>query len=290
MCDTGRMKQSRLVITALLVAASHALLRADVTITMTNSIEGPMAALAGGNPAGITMRVQGLKARTDTDVMGRTVAMISDVVGQQMLMLDQTERTVRRMPLASLGQPNAVAGGGLNVTMPKMDVTVERTGQTAQVAGQSCEEFHIVMIMDMSQVGGTLPTPEAREATKDMRLVMKGSSWVSTSSAGASDFIKFQEAARAAGMTLATNLFGGLNPPDPLAQAGGQAEGLPCLSEIEMSYEGTGPMIEMLKKTGTIKVTSRLTEISLDPIPAAMFVVPADYKETSLQAPLIPRP
>jgi hypothetical protein len=284
------MKRSRLVVTALLVAVSQALLGADVTITMTNSIEGPMAALAGVNAQGITMRVQGLKARTDTDVMGRTFVIISDVAGQQMLMLDQTEKTVRRMPLASLDRPNGAAGGGPNVTIPKMDVTVEPTGQTAQVAGQSCEEFHIVMIMDMSQVGGALSPPETREATKDMRLVMKGSSWISTSSAGANDFIKFQQAARAAGMTLATNMFGGLNSPDPLAQAGGHAEGVPCLSEIEMSYEGTGPMIEMLKKTGTIKVTSRLTEISLDPIPEDMFVVPAGYKESSTPAPLIPRP
>ncbi len=40
-----------------------------------------------------------------------------------------------------------------------------------------------------------------------------------------------------------------------------------------MTYEGTGPMIEMLKKMGTMKVTTRLTEISLDPIPTETFVV-----------------
>ncbi len=40
-----------------------------------------------------------------------------------MLVLDQTEKTVRRMPFASFNQPDAT--GGLNLTMPKMDVTVE---------------------------------------------------------------------------------------------------------------------------------------------------------------------
>ena len=89
-----------------------------------------------------------------------------------MLMLDQTEKTVRRMTLASPGQPNA-AGSGLNFTMPKMDVTVERTGQTAQMAGQACEEFHIVIIIDMGQVAAAAANPDAREATKDMRLVRK---------------------------------------------------------------------------------------------------------------------
>ena len=115
MCDTGTMKRSRLVVVLLLVAVSHAVVRADVTITLTNSIEGPIAALAGANAPSITMRIQGLKARTDIDVMGRVVATISDLDGKQMLMLDQTEKTVRRMPFASFNQP--------------------RTGRTEQVAG-----------------------------------------------------------------------------------------------------------------------------------------------------------
>jgi hypothetical protein len=219
--------------------------------------------------------------------VGRVFASISDVDGKQMVMLDQTEKTVRRMPFASFNQPDA-AGGGLNVMMPKMDVTVERTGKTAQVAGQSCEEYHIVTIMDMSQAGA-LPSPDARDAVKDLRMVMKGSTWISTSSPAASELIRFQQAARAAGMTTPTNLFGGQNAPDPLAQAAAAAEGLPCLSEIEMTYEGTGPMIEMLKKMGTMKVTTRLTDISLDPIPAETFVVPAGYTDTPIQNPLIPR-
>ena len=282
------MKRSRLVVILILVAVSHAVLRADVTITMTNSIEGPMAALAGANSPSITMRIQGLKARTDIDVMGRVVATISDLDGRQMLVLDPTEKTVRRLPFASFNQPDAA---GLNVTMPKMDVTVERTGRAEQVAGQSCEEFHtvMIMIMDMSQVGGAPPTPDARDAMKDVRMVMRGSTWISAFSPGASEIIRFQQAARAAGMVMPTNLFGGQNAPDPLAQAAAGAEGLPCLSEIEMTYEGTGPMIEMLKKMGTMKVTTRLTQISLDPIPAETFVVPAGYQDAPIQNPLIPR-
>jgi hypothetical protein len=214
----------------------------------------------------MTVRIQGLKARTDMDVMGRPVVTISDVAGKQLLMLDQTAKTVRRMPIPSVAE------------LPKMDVSVERTGQTEQIAGRSCEEFRIVSIMDMSQLGAMVP-PEARDAMKDVRMVTKGSSWISTSSPGASEFIKFREAAKASGMTLGTNLFGGQNAPAPAAPAADGAEGLPCLSETEMSYDGTGPMIEMLKKMGTIKTTSRLTEVSLAPIDPAMFVVPADYTE-----------
>ena len=65
------------------------MLRADVTITITNTVEGPMAALAlaGADAPRITMRIQGLKARTDMDVMGRAIATVTDVASKQMFML-----------------------------------------------------------------------------------------------------------------------------------------------------------------------------------------------------------
>jgi hypothetical protein len=277
------MKRASLPFTLLLVAVSHAAVRADVTITMTNSIDGPMAGLIGTNGS-TTIRVQGLKARHDMDVMGRTIVMLIDVDGKQSFMLDQTEKTVRRVPLASSGQPDSAAPVGLNMQLPKMDMVMEPTGRTQQVAGQECAEFNTVMTMDMSQSGGALALPDVRDAMKDMRMVMKGTTWVSTSSAGASEYIKFQQGARAAGIVPPT-AFAGQNAPDPTAQA----EGLPCLSEIEISYEGTGAMVEMLKKMGAMKVTGRVTEVSLAPIDPEMFVVPAGYTEVAAQDPLIRR-
>jgi hypothetical protein len=179
------MKRASLLLTFLLVAVSHAVVRADVTITTTNSIDGPMAGLVGANGSSMTMRVQGLKARSDMEIMGRTLATVMDVAGKQIFMLDQTEKTVRRMPLASL--------------------------------------------------------------------------------------------------------FNGQNAAIPVAQPAAGPEGLPCLSEIEMNYEGTGPMIDMLRKMGAMKVTSRLTAISVAPIDPELFAVPAGYTEASAQDPLIPR-
>lgn len=284
------MKRASLLPTFLLVAVSHAVVLADVTITMTNSIDGPMAGLVGANGSSMTMRVQGLKARTDMEIMGRTLATVMDVADKQIFMLDQTEKTVRRMPLTSPNQANATAGGGLNVVMPKMDVAVERTGRTEQIAGQECVEFHTTMTMDLSQAGGALANPDARDAIKDMRLVMKGSTWISTASPAASEFLKFQQEAKAAGLVMPTDLFNGQSAGVPIGQPTAGTEGLPCLSEIEMNYEGTGSMIDMLRKMGTMKVTSRLTGISLAPIEPEMFVVPAGYTEASTQDPLIPIP
>jgi hypothetical protein len=272
------MKCSRLVAACLFVAVSDAAVHADVTVTMINSIDGPMAGLVNVKPSTTTTRVQGLKSRTEMEVMGRTIVMIVDVAGKQSFMLDQTEKTVRSMPLASSGQPDPATPGGFNAPIPKMDVVVEPTGRTQQLAGLECAEFHTVMTMDMSQAGGAVAIPNAPDAMKDMRMVMQGFTWISTSSVGARDYIRFQQAARAAGIVPLTTLLGGQSAADPAAQSAA-AEGLPCLSEIEISYEGTGPMVEMLKKMGAMKVTGRVTGISLAPIDPEMFAVPADYTE-----------
>jgi hypothetical protein len=281
-----------LVATVLAVTASQAMLRADVTITITNTVEGPMAALAlaGADAPRITLRIQGLKARTDMDVMGRAIATVTDVASKQIFMLDPTQKTVHRMTSGSpSGSPSAsTPAAGLNdFPMPKMEVTAEPTGQTREIAGQSCSEFRTVMTMHLGQMAGAQMPPEMLEAMKDTRMVMKGSTWISTSTAGASEFITFQEAARTAGMAVPTTLFGGQNAPDPLSQAVARADGLPCLTEMEINYEGTGPMIDVLTKMGTMKVTSRIAEISLAPIAPDAFAVPPDYAESS-QNPLIP--
>jgi hypothetical protein len=207
------MKRSMLVATVLAVTALQAMLRADVTITLTNTVEGPMAALAGADAPRITMRIQGLKARTDMDVMGRAIATVTDVASKQIFMLDPTQKTVHRMPWAGPSGSSSAStpAAGLNdFPMPKMEGTAEPTGQTREIAGQSCSEFRTVMTMHLGQMAGSAQMPpEMVEAMKDTRLVMKGSTWISTSTPGASEFIKFQEAARAAGMAAPTTLFGG---------------------------------------------------------------------------------
>ena len=279
-----------LVATVLAITASEAMLRADVTITMTNTVEGPVAALAGTDAPRITMRIQGLKARTDMEIMGRAIATVTDVASKQIFLLDPAQKTVHRIASGRpSGSPSAnTPAGGLNdFPMPTMEATVEPTGQTRDIAGQSCSEFRSVMTMHMGQMTGAQMPPEVVAAIKGTRMVMKGSTWISTSTPGASEFIKFQEAVRAAGLAVPMTMFGGPNAPDPLSQAVSRAEGLPCLTEMEVNYEGTGPMIDVLKKMGTMKVTSRIAEISLAPIAPDAFDVPPDYTESS-QNPLSP--
>jgi hypothetical protein len=57
----------------------------------------------------------------------------------------------------------------------------------------------------------------------------------------------------------------------------GRVDGIAYLSEVEVSLEGTAPIIEMLKQLATMKLTNKVTEMSVTPIADDLFVVPADY-------------
>jgi hypothetical protein len=57
----------------------------------------------------------------------------------------------------------------------------------------------------------------------------------------------------------------------------GQGSGIPYLMQLEMHYEGTGPMIDMLSQMGTMKVTTKVTEVSTASLDTEAFSVPSDY-------------
>ena len=63
-------------------------LRADIRVTQSRTVEGPAAVLmpAAGVPR-VTMRIKGMKARTDVETHGHTVTAITDVETQQVMML-----------------------------------------------------------------------------------------------------------------------------------------------------------------------------------------------------------
>ena len=59
-----------------------------------------------------------------------------------------------------------------------------------------------------------------------------------------------------------------------------RAEGIAYLSEAELSLEGNAPILEMLKQLATMKMTSKVTDVSVSPIADDLFAVPADYTVT----------
>lgn len=248
---------------------------ADVTITQTTTLEGGMAAAAtqGGTPK-MVMRIKGTKMRTDFEVMGQNTVTIVDVVSRQVIVLDTARKTAQIMT------PEAVAAK-MPPEMPKMDVSFKATGQSKTIEGAQCDEHTFTMKMDMTELGGPggqMP-PEAAAMMKDVQMMIAGNVWVAKSGPGTADYVALQKAAIAANMAGALTGAGGRTPGgmEKMLAAAASAPGLPYVTEINTSFSGTGPMVQMLQ-AGAMKITQKVTSVATDAIPDDMFTVPADYQ------------
>ena len=182
---------------AVLVAAAAVLLcsaglAADVTVTIATTIEGGLAAgasNAGMSPKVVT-KISGAKSRTDVDTGDQVLTTIIDTESNQMHVLRPAEKT------ALLFAVDAVATG--QPAVPAIDAEVKATGRKRDIEGVACNEFAVMMKMDMAAMaagaGSSLP-PEAAALLRDIFLRVEGSTWVARDAPGATDYAAFQKAA-----------------------------------------------------------------------------------------------
>ena len=165
-----------------------------------------------------------------------------------------------------------------------VDVVFEPTGKTQTIDGQLCDQFTFSSSMDIAQMGTLAPQmpKEALEMLKGAKMVTKGVVWVAKSAPGAAEYSAYMKAATAA--NLASPTVAGLGPAqgnlDQAMRLFGRAEGIAYLSEADLSLEGNAPILEMLKQLATMKMTNKVTEVSVAPIADDLFAVPADYTVT----------
>lgn len=262
-----------LAMVLLCAAPAHA----DVTVTQTITIEGPMAQMMTGGAPRMVTHIKGLQSRTNVEVMNQTIATITDLATQQVIFLNGATRTAQVVMPGTRPAPGAPP-----VTMPKIAMSFKSTGRTQEIEGARCEEHAFTMTMNMAEAGasGQMP-PEALAAMKDVRMAMSGSVWIATSGPGVADYVRFQKLATDANMVAAlTGMQPGGQPGglEQLIAASSAAPGLPYLSEMTMTFEGSGKMVEMMKQMGPIKMTQRTTAVSTDALSDDLFQVPGDYK------------
>jgi hypothetical protein len=262
--------------TVLIVVACSALVRADVTITTTATMEGGMGAMMGGQAPKTVLRIKGLVSRTDMDAMGHTMSAITDLNKKEMILLRHDEKIAQVITPAAPDKPGTPAA-----PMPKVDGTFAPTGRSQTIEGVKCDEYAFSATTAMGEMTSGQMPPQAAEMLRDMRVLLKGSIWTAKAAPGASDYLAFQKAAIEA--NLAAILAGGLpggpsNGMDKILRQFSGAEGIPYLTEVTINIEGTGPGAEMMKQMGATKLTSRVTSISTDPVAAELLVVPSDYQ------------
>jgi len=282
----GTIRRMTLSKPAVLAAAAAVLLcsvglAADVTVTISTTIEGGLAAGASntGTSSKVVTKISGARSRTDLDMGDQVMTTIIDTESNQMHVLRPAEKTALLFPFDTVatGQPAA----------PAIDTEVKATGRTRDIEGVPCTEFTVRMKMDMAAMaagaGSSLP-PEASALLKDVFLRVEGSTWVAKDAPGATDYAAFQKAAARAAMAAlsrgsassgrASPLPGGL---ERLFTGFPEATGIPYLTELTTAVEGTGQFVALLQGMAQMKIVSKVTGVSTDAVAADTFTVPEGY-------------
>lgn len=245
---------------ACLVAAPAA---ADVTLTATSTGKAMMMDLNGTT----VTRIKGNKMRTDTTQGDKSTAIIMDIDGQRMIVLDARKKEAEVTPVAKIQEAMSKASSG------EVKTKVTPTGQTKTVAGVSCK-VHDVSV----EVPFTLGGPEAA-----MTMVLTGPACLSKEAPGHADYVHLYTAMAEKGFILG-NPKGAQGPG--AASARGMASYQKALAEAGISLEqqmnvtlkGEGPMAGMMGKMFKIDAGHTVTKIETGDIAADVFDVPAGYK------------
>jgi hypothetical protein len=273
-----KLRKPAVLITLAAICLCTAPLAADVTINITTSIEGGLA----GGPSGagmspkIVTKISGGKSRTDVDTGDQAVSTIIDTATNQAFVLHPTEKTATQF---SIDTTQAQVASNAIVA------EVKPTGQTRDIDGIACAEYSVTMRMDMAAIaGGSALPPEAAGMLKDVFLKIAGSTWVARDAPGAADYLAFQKAAAQVAVAAMSRMPGNAGSASPvprgmerLVTGFPEAPGIPYLTELTTAVEGTGQFVGMLQGMAQMKITSKVTGVSTDTIPADAFAVPEGY-------------
>src|SRR6266851_3457075 len=132
--------------TILVFAVCSAVVRADVTIVQTTTMEGGMSAMGGANPSPkMTNRVKGMKSRNDIELPNVNVSTITDLIAKQVVVLRHDQKTAQILGAAAPVAPAAPA-------TVKIDGSVAPTGRSRVIDGIKCDEYSFATTMTMGEM------------------------------------------------------------------------------------------------------------------------------------------
>lgn len=265
----------KLVVIAVLIAFALVPVRADLTFVQTMTMEGPMAAMAGGQSPKITMRIKGTKARSDIEMPIMSLVSIADVAEKHVIILNNQTKT------AQVFTPESAAAD-MGLKTPGVDaISFEPTGKTQTIDSELCEEHQFSMTLNMGEMSAANAQfpPEALEMMKDVRMIMTGSVWIARNAPGVAEYMSYMKSASQSGAFLALS---GMKPGqsggmEKLMAATSSAPGLPYLTEVTMTMQGTGPMVDAMSKMGPMKMIQKISSVSTEPISDELFKIPEGY-------------
>lgn len=267
----------RWLATFLVFAVSSAVVRADITIVQTTTIEGGMAAMGGANPSPrMTNRIKGLKSRNDVEMPNTNASTITDLTTKQVIMLRHDQKTAQFLAGAPSAPATTTTAPSISV---KADASVTPTGKSQVIDGIKCDEYAFTSSMSMADATGSQMPPEAAAMMKDLTMSMNGSMWVAKDVPGIAEYVAFQKALGSSNLSSALMGATGVSIPgmDKMMKAMGSVNGMAYLTEMTMTIEGSGQMADMMKQMGAMKITTKVTSVNSDPLADDLFQVPAGY-------------
>jgi hypothetical protein len=273
----------RWLATVLVFGISSAVVRADLTVVQTTTVEGGLAAAmapAGANMSPkVTLKVKGLKSRSDME-MPPTInaSSIIDIGAKQLIMLQHDQKTAQTVDTTAPATTTTTApAASATVTI---DAAAAPTGKSQAIDGHKCDEFTFTTTMSIGEMMGTQLPPEAAEQMKGLSLVMKGSMWVTKDVPGAAEYIAYQKALAKTDLATAAMKVSGVSLPglDKMMKAMSGIDGMAYLTVMDMKVQGEGQIADMMRQMmGAMKVTTKVTSISADAIADDLFKIPEGY-------------
>ena len=257
-----------------------AVVRADVTIVQTTTVEGGMAAMAQGAIPSPTMttRVKGMRSRVELDAGAMSIVTITDLTTKQMIILrpDQKTATIVSAAAAAAATRPPTAPP---VTPAGIEASVTPTGKSQVIDGIKCDEYTFHTSVDLSAMTGAQMPPEAAAMMQGVKMLMAGGMWVAKEVPGAAEYVAFLKASSTSDMAAAAAGASGVNIPgmDKMMKAMGALDGMAYLSEMTMTIDGTGQVADMMKQMGPMKITTKTTSIKADALSDDLFKVPDGY-------------
>jgi hypothetical protein len=225
---------------------------ADVTMKMTMATTG--------GPASVEMTsvtfIKGMKMRSDINVTGQDMSVFLDVAAKRQVMVNNLTKEVTDLGTALENTP---------VNLGEVAASVNPNGQTKVVLGRTCAGYAVEYSMPMTMMGETIT------------MVVSGVAWVAKDAPGAAEYMAFSKAAAAAGLTTATVAQGPQARGFASLQTALTENGIPLEQEMQLKITGTGQMAQAMAQSGVgaTTITVKVTEISIDLIPADTIAMPA---------------
>jgi Domain of unknown function (DUF4412) len=269
--------------TLLVFAVCSAGVHADVTIVQKTTFEGGAAAMAPGTMPSptTTNRIKGTKGRMDMDMganspIATNMSTITDAAAKQVIILDHNQKTAR---VSTAGEKPATPATAPTASI-KFDGSITPTGKSQTIDGFKCDEYTFSTSMAMSDISGGSMPPEAAAMMKDITMVMKGSLWVTKEAPGAAEYLDYQKAITSADLASAALGATGVNMPgmDKMVKAMQGVQGVPILTEMDMSIEGSGQMADMMRQMGAMRITTKVLSVKTDAVSDDLFKVPQGYQ------------